>query len=82
MNYFLKFAFALVVGGRLVALGVEPVQIIDKSVVEIFANDRQAIARRIYPTRSDSLGVRLFSLGGVAKFKTVKAWNMMPANPY
>ena len=55
---------------------------VDKSVVEIYANDRQAIGRRVYPTRADSLGLVLFSEGGRARFKTVKAWDMMPANPY
>lgn len=55
---------------------------VDKSVVEVYANDRQAICRRVFPTRNDSLGVSLFSAGGSAQFKTVKAWEMMPSNPY
>ncbi|MHC4343974.1 MAG: GH32 C-terminal domain-containing protein, partial [Planctomycetota bacterium] len=55
---------------------------VDKSVVEVFANDRQAIARRIYPTRKDSLGVVLFSNGGKTKVPEVHAWEMMPSNPY
>jgi beta-fructofuranosidase len=55
---------------------------VDKSVVEVFANDRQAIGRRVYPTRSDSLGLVLFASGGSARFKFVKAWDMMPSNPY
>lgn len=55
---------------------------VDKSVVEAFANDRQAVVRRIYPTRADSAGVSLFSRGGAAKVRGVKAWEMMPSNPY
>ncbi|MBP9900590.1 MAG: GH32 C-terminal domain-containing protein [Verrucomicrobia bacterium] len=55
---------------------------VDKSVVEIFANDRQAISRRVYPTRGDSLGLVLFANGGSARFKSVKAWDMMASNPY
>jgi beta-fructofuranosidase len=55
---------------------------IDKSVVEVFANDRQAISRRVYPVRNDSLGVSLFASGGSARFNTVKAWDMIPSNPY
>ncbi|OXU15517.1 GH32 C-terminal domain-containing protein [Sedimentisphaera salicampi] len=55
---------------------------VDKSVIEIYANDRQAICRRVYPGRSDSLGVELFSKGGKAKIESVKAWEMMPSNPY
>ncbi len=55
---------------------------VDKSVVEVFANDRQAIGRRVYPTRSDSLGLVLFANGGGVRFKSVKAWDLMPSNPY
>ena len=55
---------------------------VDKSVVEIYANDRQAICRRVYPGRDDSLGVILFSEEGTAEFAKVNAWEMMPANPY
>ncbi len=55
---------------------------VDKSVVEVFANDRQAITRRVYPTRADSVGVTLFSSGGPAKVPTLEAWDMMPSNPY
>ncbi len=55
---------------------------VDKSVVEVFANGRQAVMRRIYPSRKDSLGVVLFSRGGAAHVHSVKAWEMMPSNPY
>ena len=55
---------------------------VDKSVVEIFANDRQAIGRRVYPARADSLGVALFVTGGSARVKSARAWEMMPSNPY
>ncbi|NQU22124.1 MAG: GH32 C-terminal domain-containing protein [Candidatus Nealsonbacteria bacterium] len=55
---------------------------VDKSVVEIYANDRQAICRRVYPGRRDSLGVVLFAAGGKATVSGVKAWEMMPSNPY
>ena len=55
---------------------------VDNSVVEVFANDRQAVMRRIYPTRKDSLGVVLFSRGGPAKLSTLQAWELMPSNPY
>ena len=55
---------------------------VDKSVVEVYANDRQAIGRRVYPGSKDSLGVILFAKGSEAEFSTVKAWEMMPSNPY
>ena len=55
---------------------------IDQSVVEVFANDQQAITRRVYPTRADSVGIYLFSQGGDTLFEKVSGWEMMPANPY
>ncbi len=65
--------------------GGEPLTLrvfVDKSVVEVYANDRQAICRRVYPGRDDSLGTVLFATGGRAKCSSVKAWEMMPSNPY
>ena len=55
---------------------------VDKSVVEVFANSRQAIARRIYPSRRDSVGVRVFSTGGDARVHSLKSWKIRPSNPY
>lgn len=55
---------------------------VDQSVIEVFANDRQAITRRVYPTRQDSVDVVLFAGGGEARFKRVEAWEMMPSNPF
>ena len=55
---------------------------VDRSVVEVFANDRQAVMRRVYPTREDSLGVTLFSRGADAAATLVEAWDMAPANPW
>jgi beta-fructofuranosidase len=55
---------------------------VDKSVVEVFANDRQAVMRRIYPTRDDSQGVVLFSRGGTTEVKSIAAWDMAPSNPW
>jgi beta-fructofuranosidase len=55
---------------------------VDKSVVEVFANGRQAVMRRIYPSRPDSVGVKLFSLGGKAHVTSLEAWEMAASNPY
>jgi len=55
---------------------------IDKSIVEVFANDRQAVMRRIYPSRKDSVDVKLFSRGGTSKAILVEGWDMMPSNPH
>jgi len=53
---------------------------IDNSVVEIFANDRQAITRRVYPERNDSDHVSFFCQGGTATFSEIETWEMMPSN--
>ena len=45
---------------------------LDCSVVEVFANDRVAMATRIYPTRSDSLGVEVAS----GHLTSLEAWEM------
>ena len=55
---------------------------IDQSVVEIFADQRQAITRRVYPGRPDSTGVILFADDGDATFSKIQTWEIMPANPY
>jgi beta-fructofuranosidase len=54
---------------------------IDKSVVEVFANDEQAIARMIYPTLGGH-GISFFSNGGDVEVKSVRAWELSPSNPY
>jgi len=54
---------------------------VDKSIVEVFANDRQAIARSVYP-RLGGTGIKLFAKGGAVKIPSVKAWEIMPSNPY
>jgi len=54
---------------------------IDRSIVEVYANDRQAIARRVYP-KLGGTGVRIFARGGDVKVTSVKAWELMLSNPY
>jgi beta-fructofuranosidase len=56
--------------------------LIDKSVVEFFANDRQAITRRVYPETAESDQVRLYCAGGKASFRGIRTWEMMPSNPW
>ncbi|NQT88771.1 GH32 C-terminal domain-containing protein, partial [bacterium] len=55
---------------------------VDRSVVEVFANGRQAVMRRVYPSREDSVGVRFFSAGGPAAVTTLEAWDISPSNPF
>jgi len=53
---------------------------LDRSVLEVFANERQCVTQRIYPSRPDSLQVRLFSRGGKAEARRVEAWDMIGVN--
>jgi beta-fructofuranosidase len=54
---------------------------IDRGVVEVFANDRQAIGRCVYP-RLKGTGIKFFAKGGDIKITSVKAWDMSAANAY
>jgi beta-fructofuranosidase len=49
---------------------------LDRSVLEVYINGRQCLTQRIYPSRPDSLGVRLFSRGGQTKVTRLDAWDM------
>ena len=55
---------------------------LDRSMLEVFANGRQCMTQRIYPTRSDSLGVALFSSGAHSVVKRLDVWNMAATNPW
>lgn len=55
---------------------------IDRSVLEVFANNRQALTQRIYPTRADSLGTAVFAKGAPATVDSVKAWKLSPTNSW
>jgi beta-fructofuranosidase len=51
-------------------------------MLEVFANGRQCVTQRIYPTREDSLGVSLFARGGSALVRSLDAWDMAASNPW
>jgi len=54
---------------------------VDKSVIEVYVNDRQAICRRVYPTDAKkAVGVSAVSDG--ADYGTVSVWEMMETNFY
>ncbi|MDE0226180.1 MAG: GH32 C-terminal domain-containing protein, partial [Gammaproteobacteria bacterium] len=55
---------------------------LDRSILEVFANSRQCVTQRIYPTRGDSTGTRLFSEKGRISVRSVETWDMAAANPW
>jgi beta-fructofuranosidase len=54
---------------------------LDRSVIEVFANERCSLAARIYPSRPDSLGIRLFSTRAGAHLVSLDVWQMQPIWP-
>ena len=65
--------------GPIILENGEPLRLrifIDRSIVEIFANDRLCIAARVYPGRDDSIGVSLRAQGSGATLKSLDAWQM------
>jgi len=55
---------------------------LDRSVSEVFANSRQCVTQRIYPTRSDSLAVLLFARVGSASVRLLEAWDGSATNSW
>jgi beta-fructofuranosidase len=53
---------------------------LDRGIVEVFANDRQAVARAVYPAQCGR-GARLFAEGGTSALVRGTAWELAPANP-
>jgi beta-fructofuranosidase len=49
---------------------------LDRSVLEVFANDHTCLAARLYPERADSLGLALFCRAGRVRLKTLDVWTM------
>ena len=49
---------------------------VDRSIIEVFANDRQCLTLRAYPSRPDSSGVSLFARGGDARLAEMRVWQM------
>jgi beta-fructofuranosidase len=54
---------------------------IDRSIVEVFVNERQYLAMRVYPGHKDNLGVSLRAHGREASLKSLDAWQMKPMWP-
>ena len=54
----------------------------DKSIIEDFANSRQAIARHIFPENENSTGVKVFSKKADTLITKFESWQIAPSNPY
>lgn len=52
---------------------------IDRSVVEVYVNDRQCVAARVYPGRPDSVGVSWRAQGQDVRMQAFDAWRMSRA---
>ena len=49
---------------------------VDRSVVEVIADRRHYVGKRIYPARPDSVEVRAYARGGRAALRSFDAWRM------
>lgn len=49
---------------------------LDRSMIEIFANDRAVITARVYPSRSDSIGIALFAHHNPVAIASLRMWEM------
>jgi beta-fructofuranosidase len=55
---------------------------IDKSVLEIFVNNKLCLTHSIYPSLENSRGIKLFSRGGKIEIQSFDVWDLFPSNPY
>ena len=53
---------------------------LDRSILEVFSNNRQAITQRIYPINRDSKNIDVRSIGGSSKIVRLDLWQMRPSN--
>lgn len=49
---------------------------IDKSIIEIFVNDKQVVTTRVYPGKKESVGISLKSQGRDATLISMDVWQM------
>lgn len=55
---------------------------LDRSIVEVFANGRQAITQLVYPELESSDGVQLFSGAEPVAVRRARSWRMAPTNAF
>ena len=54
---------------------------VDKSVVEVYANERQAIVRRVYPSKPET-AVKVYAISDGSVFGETTVSEMAPTNLY
>ena len=55
---------------------------VDRSIIEMFVNSRVCIVQRVYPTRDDSKGFRLFTEDRPIVVRDIVKWEMDATNPW
>ena len=55
---------------------------LDGSIMDVFANRRQCVTQRIYPSLAESIGIALQARGADAKIISLDAWDMAATNPW
>jgi beta-fructofuranosidase len=66
-------------GGAVDVAPDEPLRLhifLDRSVLEVYANDRACLSERIYPTRPDSVGLSLVARSGAARVHSLDVWDL------
>ncbi len=56
--------------------GLELHIFLDKCLIDVFANDRTCIGKRVLPTREDSLGISVTAVGGDSKLLSLDVWEL------
>ena len=55
---------------------------LDRSVIEVFANDLQCVTQLVYPELETSTGVKIFNGKERVTVKNIQSWTMAETNPY
>lgn len=55
---------------------------LDRSVIEVFANGRQAVTQLVYPELDSSTGIRVFSGNEAVTVKNLQSWMLAETNAY
>ena len=53
---------------------------LDRSVIEIFANDRQVVTQVVYPELETSTGIKVFSTEEDIRVENIQSWQMAQTN--